>query len=519
MQLTYLGHAGFFVETADSIVVMDPWLSADGAFDSSWFQLPRNHQLAPLVHEKLRNSAKQRFVYISHEHHDHFDPAFLSSLPNKDLTYVLPNFQRAALRSAVSQYHPKALITCDHGQEIPIPGGYLKLYLQDSGLSRDSGVLVKTNGQSFLNLNDCKLYDELTSVVEDQGPISVFACQFSGATWHPICYDYEQGEYERISQHKIMTKFEMIARAIETTKARVYLPSAGPACFLDPTLMHLNFERVNIFPRAPKFLEYLGNRLANSPTQALNVMPGDVLDVESAQLISLGGERVDEENIEAYLHSYAAEYRDFFVERQPKYSDRELAEILERLRIELNRKLSAFVLHDRVRVPLYFGLSDSSSAMLRVDFPRCVAELVSGISEADFYSLMAPSWQVARILNGEITWEDFALTFRVRLNRKPDVYQTLIQGFLLMEPEDMNWFCARLIEIEDKQNRIVVEAGGTRYSIDRYCPHQGADLSQGWLDEGNLWTCPRHRWHFAFDKGGRCLTSNASIHSVCLEND
>jgi UDP-MurNAc hydroxylase len=169
----------------------------------------------------------------------------------------------------------------------------------DSGLSRDSGVLVKTNGQSFLNLNDCKLYDELSSVVEDQGPISVFACQFSGATWHPICYDYEQGEYERISQHKIMTKFEMIARAIETTKARVYLPSAGPACFLDPTLMHLNFERVNIFPRAPKFLEYLGNRLANSPTQALNVMPGDVLDVESSQLISLWGERGDERNIEA----------------------------------------------------------------------------------------------------------------------------------------------------------------------------------------------------------------------------
>jgi UDP-MurNAc hydroxylase len=157
--------------------------------------------------------------------------------------------------------------------------------------------------------------------------------------------------------------------------------------------------------------------------------------------------------------------------------------------------------------------------MLRIDFPRGVAEVVPEISEPDFYSLISPSWQVARILDKEITWEEFALTFRVRLNRRPDVYQTLIQGFLLMEPEDMNWFCAKLIEIEDRQNRIVVEAGGTRYSIDRYCPHQGGDLSQGWLDEGNLWTCPRHRWHFSFDKGGRCLTSNASIHAVCLEND
>src|SRR5258708_1955765 len=104
MQLTYLGHAGFCVETADAVIIMDPWLSPDGAFDSAWFQFPQNHHLAPFVRRKLSDSGKQRFVYVSHEHHDHFDPAFLSSLPNKDITYVLPHFQRDALRSAASQY-------------------------------------------------------------------------------------------------------------------------------------------------------------------------------------------------------------------------------------------------------------------------------------------------------------------------------------------------------------------------------------------------------------------------------
>ena len=34
MQITYLGHAGFCVETSRSIVVMDPWVSPTGAFDS-----------------------------------------------------------------------------------------------------------------------------------------------------------------------------------------------------------------------------------------------------------------------------------------------------------------------------------------------------------------------------------------------------------------------------------------------------------------------------------------------------
>ena len=40
MQFSYLGHAGFVVETEDAIVIMDLWLSPAGAFDASWFQLP-----------------------------------------------------------------------------------------------------------------------------------------------------------------------------------------------------------------------------------------------------------------------------------------------------------------------------------------------------------------------------------------------------------------------------------------------------------------------------------------------
>jgi len=45
----------------------------------------------------------------------------------------------------------------------------------------------------------------------------------------------------------VASKFETVARAIETVRPRVYLPSAGPPCFLDPMLMHLNFERMNVF--------------------------------------------------------------------------------------------------------------------------------------------------------------------------------------------------------------------------------------------------------------------------------
>ena len=51
MQIGYLGHAGFVVETEGAVVVADPWVSRHGAFGSSWMQLPQNHHLAPLVRQ------------------------------------------------------------------------------------------------------------------------------------------------------------------------------------------------------------------------------------------------------------------------------------------------------------------------------------------------------------------------------------------------------------------------------------------------------------------------------------
>lgn len=519
MQITFLGHAGFCVETDQAIVVMDPWLSPIGAFDSAWFQFPCNHHLADGLRDKLKSSEKQCFVYISHEHRDHFDPDFLVSLSNENVTFVVPRFRRAALRAEISRFRPKALVACDHGQSLPIPGGELRMYLDDSGLNRDSSILIRADEQIFLNMNDCKLYDELSSIVRQQGPITALACQFSGATWHPTCYEYAQADYDRISYQKLTSKFEMVARAIEAVNPRVYLPSAGPACFLDPSLMHLNFEPVNIFPRAYRFLEYLRPRLANSMTKALDIAPGDVLDLGTAEFVSKAKERFEEQDVEPYLRSYAARYSKLFADLQIPRSDEGVGDVQDRLRLELERKLAAFTLHERVRVPVYFQLSDSPETMLRIDFPRRAVDIVSDICESDYYSISCPRWQISRVLDRKLTWEEFALTFRMRLKRCPDKYQTLIQGFLLMEAEDMNSFCDKFVAIEERKNRVIVDAGGTRYSIDQYCPHQGANLNEGWLDQGRLWTCPRHRWQFALDKGGRCLTSDASINAVCMEGD
>lgn len=92
MNLTYIGHAGFLIETDKSIILNDPWVSEGGAFDYSWFQFPRNDYYFDFLINKLNNSQKEIFIYISHEHKDHFDKKFISSL-KKDIKYLIPNFR------------------------------------------------------------------------------------------------------------------------------------------------------------------------------------------------------------------------------------------------------------------------------------------------------------------------------------------------------------------------------------------------------------------------------------------
>lgn len=516
MELTYLGHAGFCVETEQAIVVMDPWLSPTGAFDCAWFQFPCNHHLAGFVQEKLRSNQKACYIYISHEHKDHFDFSFLSSLHTDQFHFIIPGFRRTELYDRLQAIPCQSYIRCNDGDTVTIPGGKVTVYLDDSELDRDSAVWVRADGQSFLNLNDCKIFDRLADIAET-GPVDVFTAQFSGAVWHPVCYDYSKKRYETISRKKMFSKFESLAQALHTLQPRLYLTSAGPPCFLDPDLIPINFEPVNIFPRAPKLFEYLARRLKGVAPTWEEPMPGDRYDVASVAAVYRSPDRVDDKNYASYLHSYAARYQPLFDARQRPITELGVAHTLERLVESFRAKLDALELRNRIHIPLYFLLREAPGQIIRVDFQQNRVEYVSDITESDFYSIEVRAAQIGKVLDGLMTWEDFMLSFRMTLQREPDLYQTIIHGFLVMDAADMNWFCAKVLDVESNTERMVIEARGKQYSVNRFCPHQGADLSHGWIEQDRYLVCPRHRWRYDLEKEGQCTNFDASIRAFGID--
>ena len=50
----------------------------------------------------------------------------------------------------------------------------------------------------------------------------------------------------------------------------------------------------------------------------------------------------------------------------------------------------------------------------------------------------------------------------------------------------------------------VFNRGGQYFAIDDLCPHMGASLGAGYMDEEGVVTCPWHAWHFSVCDGTWC---------------
>jgi UDP-MurNAc hydroxylase len=511
VQITYLGHAGFCVETAHCIILIDPWLSEHGAFDAAWFQYPKNQHLQADIHQLFSGSPKQKFLYISHEHQDHFDLEFLLSLRPYAFTLLLAQFDYPVIKTTLIAHQlTQPIVSLTHQQAYAFPDGQLCLFIIDSELNCDSAILIQTTHGVLLNLNDCKIYDQLESIVAQYGTIDVLTAQFSGASWYPTCYQLSEQEYRQACEHKIAAKFNAVKQAIQTVQPKVFIPSAGPPCFLDPQLLAINFQPINTYPRASALIAYL--------QQWEEAMPGDRLNVANLHW-TRATPIIPEADVEATIRAYAHEKQPLFLARAAAEKHINPQAVFDALKPALQAKLAQLTtLSHTMTTCLYWQITEHPKMLYCVDLQKKTVDLVDKVRDkSNFCQITAPASMVAKVLNQTLSWSEFALTLRVNIERVPNVYNTLLHGFLILPTEKLRSFCEKLAAIEHNQERITIEYAGQHYSILRYCPHQGGDLALA-KREGAYLICPRHQWKFDLLKHGQCSDNACSIEAIRLED-
>jgi L-ascorbate metabolism protein UlaG (beta-lactamase superfamily) len=268
--IRYLGHAGFVVEHRGMRLLIDPWFYP--AFLGAWFPFPDNRQLLPEV-----TSGQFDALYVSHLHEDHFDQRVLAQLDRR-VKVLLPRYRSKAMLRRFTELGFENLVLLGHHEQHVLAEGFTATMLLDTSHKEDSGLLVDLDGFRFLDLNDCN-----TALSELPGRIDLLAAQYSGAMWYPNCYAYPPDTMAQKVAAVRASLMDTLLAKVRLTGARAYLPSAGPACFLDPHLACFNDRERTIFP----VWEDVSKDFAVTcpAVEVLRLGPGDTLDRVAAATV------------------------------------------------------------------------------------------------------------------------------------------------------------------------------------------------------------------------------------------
>ena len=499
MKIIYFGHNCFLLEGKHVSVLMDPWLSDQGAFFGSWFQWPVNHELIfPLI-ERLKSN-ENTILYISHEHQDHFDIATLRKIKPYIKNCMLPRYEDVFLRDKMLEIGFSVVELDDQKRERLSDDDFMELIIVDTGVNHDSAAIFKIDGKVFVNQNDCKIFDRLGYL--EHYDVDYYAVQFSGATWHPVCYDLTEDQKRELSLRKVRSKLRAVKNAIRLIKPKYYIPSAGPAIFpfLDP---ELSFGQHNIFVHQPDLHRFL----QNEKTKLIYPRPGDSITTE-VETTPIEPPTADELNTlkknlscEFFLHSDA----DFDVNNL-------IAEVDNRLQ----------KIHDLKFSECPKLIFDWGSGGVEIDLNISKVEKIDLADYANpekYMRIIATKSYFSLMADPKHRWQDIYLSLRAKVRREPDIFNTFVNIFLFSDTSNVREGFTTTLNINDERILVVDPISGKNYEINRFCPHNGADLKNAKIDEfGNI-ICPRHFWKFALDKGGVCHSASATVCAVEVEQN
>ena len=235
-KLTFINHASYVVESDNSILIVDPWVEG-GAFDNGWSLLDKSITNKMLV-EYLTKTNKDKFIWLSHEHSDHFSVPFLKAL--KETKAEVKFIFQKTLDGRVVQFIKKMGFSVTESND--------KLEVLDSELSivtfpyagGDSYSLTMLNEFSILNMNDCAVDNDvgvervLRNYKKYTNNIDLLLTQFGYANW--------VGNKDEVQTRKdsAQEKLNIMSLQFKRFEPKAVIPFASFVYFCDPENFHTN---------------------------------------------------------------------------------------------------------------------------------------------------------------------------------------------------------------------------------------------------------------------------------------
>jgi len=186
MRLEWVNHASYIIQHEDFKLLVDPWIEGS-AFNNGWDLISDTNQ----TYEELSNV---NYIWISHEHPDHFSPSFFQSIPKEKRKNINILFQSTKDKRVVTFLNKIGYQTIELKlRKKYIINASIEIICDRVGYIIDSYLLLSINGKKILNTNDCIINDSKTAINIKKvvGDVDILLTQFSYANWAGNEKDFE----------------------------------------------------------------------------------------------------------------------------------------------------------------------------------------------------------------------------------------------------------------------------------------------------------------------------------------
>ena len=261
--IRFLNHASFLVSSSQSVLACDPWLTGS-AFNNGW------DLVWPM--DSYADVGRITHIWYSHEHPDHFSPAFLQTIPKDRRANITILYQRTRDKRVVAWCRKLGFTVA----ELPL-GKSFRIddemeILCDAVPIYDSWCRIAVNGLRILNLNDCALEDErdLHRIADLVGECDVLFTQFSYAAWTG---SPEDPSGRRAESQRLLRR---IVGQCEILRPRFVVPFASFIFFSHADNLWMN-DNVNDPEKTVRFIEQ------NSEARPIVLTPNETWDGKSTK--------------------------------------------------------------------------------------------------------------------------------------------------------------------------------------------------------------------------------------------
>ena len=229
--IQFINHASVLVKHGDISLLSDPWYQGE-AFHKGWNLI---HELSDEEILSLLNEVTH--IWISHEHPDHFSIMFFKKfgekIKDKNIQIIFQDTNDKRVESFLSKtgYDLKII---KFNTWLNLSNEFEILCFKDGFY--DSGLAIKTNDKTILNLNDCEIKDKkrCKEVFNIVGKCDVLISQFSYAAW--------KGGIDNIQWRKLAAKEKLDTLRLQSDyfKPKVLIPFASYIYFSNQSNAYLN---------------------------------------------------------------------------------------------------------------------------------------------------------------------------------------------------------------------------------------------------------------------------------------